>query len=100
MYQDVTMNESERLQRHKEYSYRKSQEQKDEDDTDFTKKLCLILNQSCCYELALVDALYYDFSMLPDHLKGTFHTDMYLVYGITYSGDMVSTWATRAQVDS
>jgi hypothetical protein len=51
------------------------------------------------YELHC-DALYHDFSVLPDKIKNSIGRDAYLVFGITNEGGFSSIWVGRHEFDA
>lgn len=97
------MSESERLQRFKE-QHRKF------DDPDYCYKvdeelhdrLILLLNHPEIDKYCLVDAYYYDFSVIPHEIQQSygFWRDVYLIYGITTKGEMITKWVDRWDLDS
>ncbi|MES2409016.1 MAG: hypothetical protein V4509_01805 [Patescibacteria group bacterium] len=46
----------------------------------------------------MVDAFYYDFSVLPECVQNKFHGDMYLLFGI-FKGEIVTRWVERYELD-
>ena len=90
------MTRSERLERFSNH-YDEDTDQKDE---DFRNRIFLLLNDDRLDEWCMVDAYYYDFSALPEHLKGKFYRDMYLLYGITKECEIITKWVERYDLDS
>lgn len=89
------MNESERLQRY-------IRDKDDELDATFAKRIAELLNHPKIDEYCMVDAFYYDYSGIPEEIqeKYDFYRDMYLIFGITTEGEIVSGWVDRYDLDS
>lgn len=94
------MSESERLQRYQQHlrDYCDSSY----DDSILEQRIVDLLNHPDIDRFCLVDAYYYDFSVIPREIqqKNNFYRDMYLLYGITNSGEMVTKWVERWDLDS
>jgi hypothetical protein len=93
------MSESERLQRYQQYEYDKSAHDKANEDEVFASKIRALLNDPKLDKYCMVDAYYYDFSVLPKNIQGKFYRDMYLIYGITTDGEMITKWVERYDLD-
>ncbi len=91
---------SERMERLGSYNYSKSDEELYEEDDKLCERIRLFLNHSKIDKYCLVDAYYYDFSGLPEHLKGKFYRDMYFLYGITNDAEVITKWVERWDLDS
>jgi hypothetical protein len=93
------MSESERLQR-----YRRECELEwvDENDEILANRILLLLNDPKIDKYCMVDAYYYDFSVIPDKIqeKFNFYRDVYLIYGISEDGEIISKWVERYDLDS
>jgi hypothetical protein len=83
------MNKSERLERYSQ-----------DTDEEFAAKILTLLNHPNLDKFCMVDAYYYDYSALPEHLKDKFYRDMYLLYGITRDAEIVSKWIERWDLDN
>ena len=97
------MEESERMQRFKRaVSDGDSQSYLNaiEDDEKLSDKIIALLNRSDISSMNMVDAYYYDYSVLPGEMWKTHHGDMYLIFGITDSGEMITKWVDRWDLDS
>lgn len=81
----------ERLERFEHESYY--------EDEKFCKKLWSHLGSRDDIFYKDVDALYFDYSGLPEHIKDKAYRDQYLVYGITDQGEFVSKWVERWELD-
>jgi len=93
------MDESERLQRYITNS--KSQAAED-DDVIFANRIAALLNNPKIDKYCMVDAYYYDFSVIPRAIKEVLDLgrDAYLIFGITIDGHIVSKWVDRWDLDS
>lgn len=93
------MEESERLDR-----YRKecTLEWCDENDAELAKRIKHLLNHPQIDQYCMVDAYYYDFSVIPVCIQedNNFYRDMYLLFGITTKGEVVTKWVERYDLDS
>lgn len=92
------MSESERLQR---WRFNPSVDNQVEDDKKLEQKILNLLNHSDLDEYCLLDAYYYDYSEIPMEImyKYAFCGDVYLIYGITNKGELVSKWVERYNLD-
>ena len=93
--------ESERLQRLKQMRYLEHLEA-DEVDQEFATRIVQLLNSEKIDKGCMVDAFYYDLSMIPDKIKERFNlcSDSYLIFGITSDGEIISKWVDRWDLDS
>ncbi len=93
------MGESERLQRLRNNHYDKDRDILDE---KFSERIMLLLNDPKIDKYCMVDAYYYDFSVIPRGVQERLQLcrDAYLIYGITVDGEMVSQWIDRWDLDS
>ena len=91
---------SERLERYRRYTFADSEIEKLSRDKELCNRIRQFLNHDDITEDSLVDAYYYNFSYLPDDLKLVFCRDMYLIYGITETGEIISKWIGRYDLDS
>ena len=89
------MDESERLQR-----YRDGRE--NERDLELADRIAKLLNHPGINEDCMVDAYYYDFSVIPEKIQVDLQLwrDAYLIFGITNQGEIVSKWVDRWDLDS
>ena len=73
-----------------------------DDDSEFCLRIIKFLDHPDIDEFCMVDAYYYDFSEIPNEIidKYRFFRDMYLVYGITNKGEIISKWVERYDLDS
>jgi hypothetical protein len=92
--------ESERLQRYKEYSF--DIDIANENDEKIADRIRKLLNDPRIDKRCLVDAYYYDFSVIPHeiHQKNNFCGDMYQIYGISENAEIISKWVERWDLDS
>jgi len=90
--------ESERLERVKRSNLHIYE--RDKDDEILRERIFKLLNDSSLKSYNYVDAYYYDFSALPDKLKGKFYRDMYLLFGINDLAQIVTKWVERYDLDS
>lgn len=95
------MDYSERVQRIREAG---CFDESDIDRTDslLAKRISALLNHSQINENCMVDAYYYDFSVIPRGIqeKNNLWRDCYLIFGITIEGELVSKWIYRRDLDS
>ncbi len=92
------MDESERLQRYRrEYD----KELADEDDSTLSERIAALLNHPQIDKYCMVDAYYYDFSVIPRGVQQKLQIwrDCYLIFGITTEGEIVSKWVERYDLD-
>jgi hypothetical protein len=98
------MSNSERMERmtynYSRYNY--SREYADKEDVIFEDRIVALLNHPKIDRDCLVDAYYYDYSVIPHIVceEYNFYRDMYLIYGITNDGQIVSKWVERYDLDS
>jgi hypothetical protein len=94
------MTESERVQRIKADRELESYEANERDDR-FGKRIAALLNHPKIDKYCMVDAYYYDFSVIPRGIqeKMNLWRDHYLIYGITTGGEIVSKWVDRWDLD-
>jgi hypothetical protein len=95
------MNKSERIQRIQDNRYLECEEI-DQIDETFANRIVALLNHSQINKHCMVDAYYYDFSVIPRDIKERLNLwrDCYLIFGITTEGEIVSKWADRWDLDS
>src|SRR5580692_11260210 len=95
------MDESERTERLKGSRYLDEHDRIGEDEK-FAERICAILNDPRVDKYCMVDAYYYDFSVIPRAVKERLDLgrDCYLIFGITNEGDIVSKWVDRWDLDS
>ncbi len=89
------MQDSERLQR-----FKGNGDNLKKEDEEFSSRIFDLLNHPKITKHCMVDAYYYDYSVIPRHLQGKFYRDMYLIYGITEDGEIFSKWVERYDLDS
>jgi hypothetical protein len=98
------MDESERLQRQKEYRcyHDSSDRDLDKEDQELSERIAALLNDSKIDKYCMVDAYYYDFSVIPRSIQEKLQLwrDAYLIFGITTEGEMISKWVDRWDLDS
>ena len=94
------MDESERLQRIKQNIH--WQDDLDKDDEKFANRIAALLNHPEIDQYCMVDAYYYDYSVIPDVISEKYNRgrDCYLIYGITIHGELVSKIVDRWDLDS
>ena len=94
------MSQSERCERHWEHRYYPPLEAL-ELDCLLETRIMALLNHPDINKYCMVDAYYYDFSSIPDDIVETqrFVRDMYLIFGITKHGEMVTKWVERWDLD-
>ena len=95
------MKKSERIQRLRENRYLDPHEA-DHLDEVFAARILALLNRTDIDKHCMVDAYYYDFSVIPHGVQGSLNLwkDCYLIFGITYEGEMVSKLVDRRDLDS
>lgn len=95
------MQVSERLIRYQHYD-RNALGWFDEDDAKFSMRIAALLNHSKIDEDCMVDAYYYDFSVIPQDIQNrlNLYGDVYLIFGITTEGEIISKWVDRWELDS
>lgn len=95
------MDESERIQRLKDNRHLEAHEM-DALDQKFAARILALLNDPAIDKDCLVDAYYYDFSVIPHGVQERLNLwrDCYLIFGITTEGEMVSMWVDRWDLDS
>lgn len=93
------MQQSERLQRMCDGRYDLETRTLDE---NLSNRIILLLNNPNIDKYCMVDAYYYDFSVIPRGIQGKLQLwrDCYLIFGITTEGDVVSKWVDRWDLDS
>jgi|ERR1700677_3403217 len=93
------MDESERLQR---YGRECNSEYANEHDSKLSERIAKLLNHPKIDEYCMVDAYYYDFSVIPRDIQQKLQLwrDVYLIFGITTEGEIVSKWVGRYDLDS
>ena len=94
------MSETERLQRYKEK--RSDLEWAEDVDADLFERIRALLNHPKIDKYCMVDAYYYDFSVIPREIQDKLDLvrDAYLIFGITTEGDMITKWVDRWDLDS
>lgn len=95
------MDNSERFERYK-YSVQHDEWTKLSNDEKLSRKILELLNHPDLNERCMVDAYYYDFSVIPSEIIDKFDIrhDAYLIYGITTKGELISKWVDRWDLDS
>lgn len=94
------MQETERLERYRRNcGDAENKEDADEQDEKFSSRILKLLDDSKLDEYCMGDAYYYDYSVLPESVREKFHRDMYLIFGITTDGEIVSKWVERDDLD-
>lgn len=95
------MNESERIQRLKQNRNLEYQET-DQIDEEFSARILALLNHPQIDKYCMVDAYYYDFSVIPHYIQESLNLwrDCYMIFGITKEGEIVSKWVDRWDLDS
>lgn len=90
------MDESERLQRYKREGGC------EKDDREFAQRISALLNHPKIDRYCMVDAYYYDFSVIPEAILRikNFYRDVYLLFGITTDGEIITKWVERYDLDS
>jgi hypothetical protein len=97
------MSESERLQRFKERcGYSENTEDANEWDEKTADRIRLLLNDPKIIKYCMVDADYYDFSVIPRGVQERLQLwrDAYLIYGVNLDGEIISKWVDRWDLDS
>ena len=93
------MNDSERLER-----YRREYEKDvaDKIDDELSQRIMELLNDPRIDKYCMVDAYYYDFSVIPREIQQRLQLwrDAYLIFGITTEGKIISKWVDRWDLDS
>src|ERR1700722_247315 len=94
------MDQSERMHRLKENRYSNPIEA-DEMDEIFSDRIAKLLNNHKIDKFCLVDAYYYDFSVIPTSIQKELNlwSDCYLIFGITIDGEIISKWVDRWDLD-
>lgn len=95
------MDSSERIQRLRENRYLEHEEI-DRLDGELSSRINELLNHPQIDKHCMVDAYYYDFSVIPRDIQERLNLwrDCYLIFGITTEGEMVSKWVDRWDLDS
>lgn len=95
------MDHSERIQRLKENAYLDPEENYRIDEI-CANRIASLLNNEKIDEFCMVDAYYYDCSVVPHEVqeKMDLWRDCYLIFGITNEGQVVSKWVDRWDLDS
>jgi hypothetical protein len=90
------MDESERLQRYKREG------RNEEDDRILSERIASLLNHPKIDRFCAVDAYYYDFCEIPIEIQRikNFYRDVYLLFGITTEGEIITKWVERYDLDS
>lgn len=97
------MDESERLHRWIDnYGREESRMYASTIDEEIATRIAALLNSPKIDKYCLVDAYYYDYSVIPTGVKERFNLcrDCYVIYGITTEGQMISKWIDRWDLDS
>ncbi len=97
------MNESERLQRWKDnYGSEECVIESATKDEKVANRIAALLNHPQIDKYCVVDAYYYDFSVIPRSVQEKLQLwcDAYLIFGITTEGEMISKWIGRWDLDS
>lgn len=72
-------------------------------DEKLAKKIWGFLGERKDMHYDDVDALYFDYSVIPRHLqgweKGQFSRDAYMLFGITENGEVITHWIDRWELD-
>lgn len=73
-----------------------------ENDEVVSKRIAALLNNPKIDKYCMVDASYYNFSVMPIVVqeKLQLRRDAYLIFGITTEGEMISKWVDRWDLDS
>jgi hypothetical protein len=95
------MDESERILRIKDCRYREKEEIDRMDET-LANRIFSLLNHPEIDAHCMVDAYYYDYSVIPDAIRDVLNLcrDAYLIFGITTKGHLVCKWVDRWDLDS
>ena len=95
------MDYSERIQRIKENRFLDSEEI-DRMDEALADRIGALLNHPKLDKWCMVDAYYYDFSVIPREIQieKNLWRDCYLIFGVTTEGEMVYKWVDRWALDS
>lgn len=93
--------QSERLQRYRDSAYNEEIERINADD-EFCKRIIAFINDPRITSSCMVDAYYYDFSVIPQKIQEDLQLwrDQYFVFGISDNGDFISKWVERYDLDS
>lgn len=98
------MDDSERLERFKQYICRCDENDGDleKKDQELAERILLLLNDPKIDKYCMVDAYYYDFSVIPRDVQQKLQLwrDAYLIYGINVEGEIISKWVDRWDLDS
>ncbi len=97
------MDESERLQRWKQnYNYKEHGIYSEKKDEEIANRISALLNHPGIDKYCMVDAYYYDFSVIPRPIQERLNLwrDAYLIFGIKNDGEMISKWVDRWDLDS
>lgn len=94
------MSESERLQRYRERV--NDIEWAVQGDDEIEERIRALLNHPAIDKYCMVDAYYYDFSVIPREIQEKLQLwrDCYLIFGITTEGKMITKWVDRWDLDS
>jgi len=93
------MDESERLQR---WQLGFEPDWAVDKDKQISSRILALLNHPKINKYCMVDAYYYDFSVIPHAIQEKLQLwrDAYLIFGITTDGEIVSKWVDRWDLDS
>ena len=98
------MSESERVQRLKEHRCYHDSSDGDlyKEDETLANRIMLLLNDPKVDKYCMVDAYYYDFSVIPREVQQRLQIwrDCYFIYGVNVDGEIVSKWVDRWDLDS
>jgi hypothetical protein len=98
------MDESERVQRLKQHRCYNDSGDNDleKEDEELANRIAYLLNHPQIDKYCMVDAYYYDFSVIPRGVQEKLQLwrDAYLLFGITTEGEVVSKWVDRWDLDS
>lgn len=83
--------ESERFERHLSGG-------SEELDNLLCEKILALLDNPQMDNTCFVDAFYYDYCELPQDLQHKYCRDMYLIFGITLQGEIISKWVERNEL--
>lgn len=98
------MDESERLKRRNEYYFHNDGAGVDleAEDENLANRIAALLNHPKINQYCMVDAYYYDFSIIPHGIQEKLQLwrDAYMIFGITTEGEMITKWVDRWDLDS
>ena len=70
-----------------------------QEDETLALRIVSLLGRADITNMNLIDAYYYDYCELPEKLGRNCLRDMYIIYGINDSGEIITKWVERGDLD-